>query len=139
MPSSGLLTGDVRALESADLDWVWVESPHGRIRCQMKTMEGVEPNTVWTWNAIGKQSGAWGLAPDASEATHGFLLNELITEHLPQRADRPQQTNADPITGQAAWFDLRVRITKAAPHETGVWPQPKSLPPLPGVAREQTR
>ena len=31
------------------------------IRCQLKTMEGVEANTVWTWNAIGKQAGAWGL------------------------------------------------------------------------------
>ena len=46
-------------------------------------MEGVEPHTVWTWNAIGKQAGAWGLAPDAPEAHAGFLLNHLIAEHLP--------------------------------------------------------
>jgi anaerobic selenocysteine-containing dehydrogenase len=62
----------------ADGDWAWVESHHGKLRCRIKTMEGVEPNTVWTWNAIGKQSGAWGLAPDAPECTQGFLLNHLI-------------------------------------------------------------
>ena len=26
-------------------------------------MEGVNPDTVWTWNAIGKRAGAWNLAP----------------------------------------------------------------------------
>ena len=26
-------------------------------------------------------------------------------------------SNSDPITGQAAWFDLRVRIRKAHPEE----------------------
>ena len=50
-------------------------------------MEGVEADTVWTWNAIGKQAGAWGLEPDAPEATTGFLLNHLISEHLPKRGD----------------------------------------------------
>jgi anaerobic selenocysteine-containing dehydrogenase len=114
--------GRARELGLADLDWVWVESHHGRIRCQLKTMEGVEPNTVWTWNAVGKQAGAWGLAPNASEATHGFLLNHLISEHLPHKAGGHRIPNSDPVTGQAAWFDLRVRITKAAPGESGVWP-----------------
>ena len=43
----------------------WVESHHGRIRCQLRTMEGVEAHTVWTWNAVGKQAGAWGCRADA--------------------------------------------------------------------------
>jgi len=111
-----------REMGLADLDWVWVESHHGRIRCELKTMEGVEYNTVWTWNAIGKQPGAWGLSPDASEATHGFLLNHLISEHLPHAIGERPLTNSDPVTGQAAWYDLRVRISKAAPGETGIWP-----------------
>ena len=86
-------------------------------------MEGVEANTVWTWNAIGKQSGAWGLATDASEATAGFLLNHLISELLPRSSgDERRLTNSDPVTGQAAWFDLRVKVTKCAPGETGIWP-----------------
>ena len=113
-------TGKARELGLNDLDWVWVESPHGRIRCQMKTMEGVEANTVWTWNAIGKMSEAWGLAKDASEATVGFLLNHLISESTRAKSGE-RFSNSDPITGQAAWYDLRVRIRKA--DETGVWPK----------------
>ena len=107
----------------SDMDWVWVSSPNGRIRCQLKTMEGVERNTVWSWNAIGKMAKAWGLEKEAKEATHGFLLNHLISETLAAPVDGRRITNSDPITGQAAWYDLRVAITKAAPGETGVWPK----------------
>ena len=114
----------------SDFDWVWVESHAGKVRCQLKTMEGVEENTVWTWNAIGKQSGAWGLDKDASEATHGFLLNHLISESLPKTQGERRLTNSDPITGQAAWFDVRVKITKSA--EAGVWPVFPSIKRLPG-------
>ncbi len=103
-----------------DFDWIWVESENGKIRCQMKTMAGVEAHTVWTWNAIGKMSEAWGLEKDASEATVGFLLNHLISESV--RAHSGERlSNSDPITGQAAWYDLKVRIYKA--DETGVWPK----------------
>ena len=109
-----------RELGLNDLDWVWVESAHGKIRCQMKTMEGVEANTVWTWNAIGKMSEAWGLAKDAPEATVGFLLNHLISESV-RAASGERFSNSDPITGQAAWYDLRVRIRKA--DEIGIWPK----------------
>jgi anaerobic selenocysteine-containing dehydrogenase len=113
-----------RALGLADLDWVWVESRNGRIRCQLKTMDGVQADTVWTWNAIGKMARAWGLSADAKEATHGFLLNHLISEQLARPRDSgPALTNSDPVTGQAAWYDLKVRITKAAPGEEGVWPK----------------
>lgn len=116
----------------SDLDWVWVESEHGRIRCQLKTMEGVEAHTVWTWNAIGKQGGAWGLSADSSESTTGFLLNHLISECLPPAdGDNRRLTNSDPVTGQAAWFDLRVNITKAAPGETGSWPNFGAMQRLP--------
>ena len=113
-------TSKASELGLSDLDWVWVESAHGKIRCQMKTMEGVEANTVWTWNAIGKMSEAWGLAKDAPEATVGFLLNHLISESV--RASTGERlSNSDPITGQAAWYDLKVRIRKA--DESGVWPK----------------
>ena len=106
-----------------DESWVWVASHNGKIRAQVKHMDGVETNTVWTWNAIGKMSGAWGLSKQASEATHGFLLNHLISETLPASGTDRALTNSDPITGQAAWYDLKVRITKAGPGETGTWPQ----------------
>ena len=76
-------------------------------------MEGVNADTVWTWNAIGKRAGAWGLDTDAPEATRGFLLNHLIAELLPEQAGGYRYSNSDPVTGQAAWYDLKVRIEKA--------------------------
>ena len=97
----------------ADGDWVEVTSPHGRTKAQLRLMDGCAQDTVWTWNAIGKRAGAWSLSADAPEAERGFLLNHVIGELLPE-AHGYTQANADPITGQAAWFDLRVRVTKAA-------------------------
>ncbi len=115
--------GRAASMGIEDYDWVWVESHNGRIRCQVKTMEGTQEDTVWTWNAIGKQKGAWGLKPDASEAAKGFLLNHLISELLPEKQGERRITNSDPVSGQAAWFDLRVKIYKAAEGESGSWPQ----------------
>ena len=94
-------------------DWVWISSHLGRVKCQVRLMDGVNPDTVWTWNAIGKRKGAWGLADTAPESTRGFLLNHLISDLLPQRENGYRYSNSDPITGQAAWFDLRVSIEKA--------------------------
>jgi anaerobic selenocysteine-containing dehydrogenase len=104
----------------ADGDWIWVESAHARIRVQAKYHRGTAPGVVWTWNAIGKRKGAWKLAADAPEYTKGFLLNHLIDDLLPARADGSRYANADPVTGQAAWFDLRVRIYSCAEHERGL-------------------
>ena len=97
----------------SDGDWVTVTSHHGKIKGQAKLMDGVNPDTVWTWNAIGKRSGTWGLAKDAPESKKGFLLNHLISELLPEREGGYRYSNSDPITGQAAWYDLRVRIEKS--------------------------
>jgi sulfite dehydrogenase (quinone) subunit SoeA len=110
-------TGRAKALGLKDDDWVWVTSHIGRVKCQIALMDGVNPETVWTWNAIGKRSGAWGLDEDAPESKKGFLLNHLISELLPQREGGYRFSNSDPITGQAAWYDLRVRIEKAKPDE----------------------
>ena len=96
-----------------DGDWAWVISHHGRIRVPVMRMAAVNPKTLWTWNAIGKRKGAWALGENAPETTKGFLLNHLIHELLPPKGDGLRWSNSDPITGQAAWFDLRVRIEKA--------------------------
>ena len=102
----------------ADGDWARLTSPHGSITVPVAHMAALNPNTVWTWNAIGKRKGAWALDPAAPEATKGFLLNHLIHELLPPKGDGHRWSNSDPITGQAAWFDLRVRIEKVtAPAE----------------------
>jgi len=86
-------------------------------------MEGLNPETVWTWNAIGKRSGAWALDEDAVEAKKGFLRNHLIDGLLPARQDGHRWSNSDPVTGQAAWFDLRVKIDKAEAGSTVSHPE----------------
>jgi len=108
------------ALGVGDDDWVWVESHHGQVKAPVRLMGGVNPDTVWTWNAIGKRRGAWGLDPKAPEATKGFLLNHIISELLPAHEGGYRYSNSDPVTGQAAWYDLRVRLRKCLPAEAGV-------------------
>ncbi len=123
-----------------DGDWMWVESRWGKVRCQCRHSEAVEPGTVWTWNAIGKAAGAWHLAADANESQRGFLLNHLISEELPAGEDGRCISNSDPVTGQAAWYDVRVRIYLAAEHEPPQsWPQFEPMAPLPGMAAEAPR
>ncbi|MDD9719935.1 molybdopterin oxidoreductase family protein [Sulfitobacter sp. PR48] len=108
----------MRQHDLSDGDWARVSSPHGEITVPVMEMAALNENTVWTWNAIGKRKGAWALDKDAPEATRAFLLNHLIHELLPPKADGMRWANSDPITGQAAWFDLKVRIEKAeAPRE----------------------
>ena len=103
----------------ADGGWMWVESMHGKVRCMCRYSEAVEPGTVWTWNAIGKSKGAWGLSRDANESQRGFLLNHLISEELPL-TDGARYSNSDPITGQAGWYDVRVNIRAALADEAEV-------------------
>ncbi|MGQ3487616.1 molybdopterin oxidoreductase family protein [Roseovarius pacificus] len=99
-------------------DWARITSAHGEITVPVAHMAALNENTVWTWNAIGKRKGAWALDKDAPETTKGFLLNHLIHELLPPKGDGLRWANSDPVTGQAAWFDLRVKIEKAdAPSE----------------------
>jgi anaerobic selenocysteine-containing dehydrogenase len=103
-------------LEAHDLrdgDWAYLTSHHGRIKVPVARMDALNPHTVWTWNAIGKREGAWALDAGAAEVKKGFLLNHLIHELLPPKGDGLRWSNSDPITGQAAWYDLRVRIEKA--------------------------
>jgi len=46
----------------------------------------------------------------------------LISELLPDSGGR-RFSNSDPVTGKAAWFDLRVRVRKCATGEIGLWPR----------------
>ena len=117
-------------LKVADGDWVTVTSHHGKIKAQARLMDGVNPETVWTWNAIGKRSGAWGLKPGSDESKQGFLLNHLISELLPEREGGYRYSNSDPVTGQAAWYDLRVRVEKASDQSDVSAPQFATLKPL---------
>jgi hypothetical protein len=107
-------------------------------------MDALNGKTVWTWNAIGKRKGAWALSPEAPEANRGFLLNHLIHELLPPRGDGLRWANSDPVTGQAAWYDLRVRIRKAPPGgpqhaEPDFAPIASPVPPAPATVRHGGR
>jgi anaerobic selenocysteine-containing dehydrogenase len=118
----------------ADGGWIWVESQWGKVRCLARFTEAVEPGTVWTWNAIGKASGAWQLAPGADESRKGFLLNHLISEELPSATAGLRVSNSDPVTGQAGWYDVRVRLRPAAAVEADEsWPQAAPMPDAPGA------
>ena len=69
-------------------------------------------------------------------------MNHLIDELLPEREGGYRYANADPVTGQAAWYDLRVRVERAPPAEAGLSaPQfaplrpPAGLPARPAISR----
>jgi len=96
-------------------DWAKVSSRHGEIVVPVAHMAALNENTVWTWNAIGKRKGAWALDETAPEANKGFLLNHLINELHPPKGDGLRWSNSDPVTGQAAWFDLMVKLEKTSP------------------------
>ncbi len=60
-----------------------------------------------------------------NESQRGFLLNHLITDELPGATPAAARiSNSDPITGQAGWYDVRVRIypaeADARPHAAAV-------------------
>ena len=63
-------------------------------------------------------------------------MNHVISEELPPQADGKRYSNSDPITGQAAWYDVRVRIYKAGenePEQTA--PQFEPMKKFPGMSK----
>jgi sulfite dehydrogenase (quinone) subunit SoeA len=115
-------------------DWARVSSRAGTIVVPVAHMAALNENTVWTWNAIGKRKGAWALDPESPEATTGFLLNHLISELLPER-DGVRLSNSDPVTGQAAWFDQRVRVERVAAADHLLQTSEPGFPVLPDPPR----
>ena len=48
--------------------------------------------------------------------------------------DGQRYSNSDPVTGQAGWYDVRVRIYKAGADEAEQsWPQVTAVAALPGM------
>jgi len=127
----------------AEGDWAILTSPHGRITLPVVRMDALNPHTVWTWNAIAKRRGAWALGENAPEATQSALLNHLIHELLPPKGDGMRWANSDPVTGQAAWYDLRVKIEKAPAGQSVSYPdhsaQASPVPAAPRDLAHQTR
>ena len=88
----------------------------------------------------------------ADESRRGFLLNHLISDELPNASEggaAGRLANADPVTGQAAWYDVRVRLRPAPAEDPtldaesaaddATWPRPAAVPALPGTAVERAR
>jgi anaerobic selenocysteine-containing dehydrogenase len=116
----------------ADGAWMWIESQWGKVKCMARHSEAVDPGTVWTWNAIGKAESAWSLTDNADESKKGFLLNHLISEELTLGGFKV--SNSDPITGQAGWYDVRVKLAPAGDEEPlETWPQVKAYE-VPGMS-----
>ncbi len=96
----------------SDGDWAWIISHHGRIKCEVARTDAVNGKTMWTWNAIGKRGGAWALEPNSPEATKGLLAEPSYSRVATTEIRWHALVELDLITGQAAWYDLRVRIRK---------------------------
>ena len=106
-------------------DWAKLTSENSSIVVPVALMKGQNENTVWTWNAIGKRKGSWALDINVEEANEGFIINHLISDLLPSKENGYRYSNSDPITGQAAWYDLLVKIEKVSN------PNKVSLPQFP--------
>jgi hypothetical protein len=58
----------------------------------------------------------------------------LISEELAGEGSSGPSSNSDPVTGQAAWYDVRVRIYAAGDDEPQQsWPQTKTVKLAPGM------
>ena len=67
-------------------------------------------------------------------------MNHLISEELPSDRDDEHLSNSDPITGQAGWYDVRVRIYPAAAGEPKqTWPQFDGVSGVPGQCEGRSR
>ena len=123
------------ALGIRDGGGVWLISARGRVAARAKLMEGVAPDTVWTWNAIAKDRRAWGLSTDSREIGDSFLMNHLISEWR-ETAVGDRFSNSDPVTGQAAWYDLRVDLrAMTAAEEAAAFSPPQRDDATGGPAR----
>ena len=116
---------------------------HGRIEAQIKLMDGGQPgHGVDLERDRQAQRRLEPRAPTRRSSTQGFLLNHLISRAAAGAAAATATPTADPVTGQAAWYDLRVRVEKAAAAEDGFSaPQfatlrrPPSMLPPPDILR----
>lgn len=76
-------------------DWVWVESPYGKLKMKAELTEGIHPEVVGTQHGWGHW--AMGRIAKGRGAHTGFLA----------------QTKADPISGQSLNKEICVRVYKA--------------------------
>ena len=62
----------------------------------------------------------------------------MISEELPPCESGPHMSNSDPVTGQAAWYDVRVKVYKADEKESKITsPQFRPMKPYPGMDKKR--
>ena len=100
-------------------------------RAQVKLMEGVNPDTVWTWNAIGKRAGAWrarsrragsdarlpAQSPDrraAARARGRLPLLQQRSDHRPGGLVRPARPHREGRAGRGRRNLAAVRAAACA-------------------------
>ena len=64
----------------------------------------------------------------------------MISEELPTAESGYRYSNSDPVTGQAAWYDVRVRVYPAEANEPEqTWPQFEPQPAVPGMTPRRSK
>ena len=105
----------LRGLGLVDDDWVWIES-------HQRPGQGADPADRRRQPGHGLDLERHRQAPRRLEAegrrrrepSAASCSTTHIGDLLPADANGKRYSNSDPVTGQAAWFDLRVRIVKCA-------------------------
>ncbi|MBI5948567.1 MAG: molybdopterin-dependent oxidoreductase [Chloroflexi bacterium] len=88
-----------------DDDYVWVESPHGKVKARIKVSRRMHPEVV------GLQHG-WGHTALGENATGRRIISgQRVHRGASDAALRP--TKADPLSGQALHKEACVKISKA--------------------------
>ena len=76
-----------------------------------------------------------GMQDDVDLVRASQRLNLIASELPVPRGGGAHLSNSDPVTGQAGWYDVRVRIYPAAPEEPEqTAPQFVPMQPLPGTS-----
>ena len=66
------------------------------------------------------------------------MLNHLISEELPASEAGEHLSNSDPVTGQAGWYDVRVKIYPVEAGEAEeTFPQFKAGAKTPGTSKRK--
>ena len=95
-PLVDINTGTAQKLGIKDGDWVWIESPRGRIKQRARLTDGIHPGVV------SAQHGWW--FPEKEPPEYGFTESNvnMITPSEP----------CDPHTGSMSWKAFLCKIYK---------------------------
>ena len=99
----------------ADDDWVWVESRNGRMKCQIAADGRRERRHGLDLERHRQARAAPGPERGRAGSQQGLPAEPRDRRTAAGAGQASAMPTADPVTGQAAWYDLRVRIEKCAP------------------------